>query len=126
MLEGQLSSGLVAALNELPGFVAIKHNDARTAGIPDISLTGLGRTSWIEVKRGKLTSRSLQRLTLHRLHEASGGRAFYVLYSARGTFVAPAASPKVGPPAVLLSDRPNDHEAVKRFLVGIHKEGEER
>ena len=125
MLEGQLSSGLVAALNELPGFVAIKHNDARTAGIPDISLTGLGRTSWIEVKRDKLTSRSLQRLTLHRLHEASGGRAFYVLYCARGTFIAPAASPKALE-ARLLSVRRNDHEAVKRFLVGIHKEGEER
>jgi hypothetical protein len=70
--EAYLKGRLVRAFREdLPGCVVFRHEDMRTAGIPDISVTWHGRTRWIEVKLDRPGSRSkvtaIQRLTLERL-----------------------------------------------------------
>ena len=81
MNESTIKSALVKTLRlALPGFVVIRHEDRFTAGVPDISVTGHGLTSWWEVKfaNPRLHSRDVQRLTALRL--ASAGVCFYVVY----------------------------------------------
>jgi len=64
----------------MPGCAVLKHNDASTTGIPDLSVTWQGRTAWIEVKYDRPTARAkvsaLQKLTLRRL---GGYLAWYAL-----------------------------------------------
>jgi len=64
----------------MKGFVALRHEDVRTAGIPDLSLTGHGKTSWVEVKHGTpdFDSQGIQELTMLRL--AAAGYARYLIY----------------------------------------------
>ena len=56
MRESQWTQKLKKALEAaLPGSVVLKHNDAITGGIPDLSITSFeagpyARTTWIEVK----------------------------------------------------------------------------
>ena len=83
--ETSLSSQLRATLKELlpPDGVIFKHSDYATAGIPDFSVTGYGRTVWVEVKLvdmdEKFRQRGLQHDTAQRLFIA--GRCYYVVYS---------------------------------------------
>jgi len=67
--ETQARAKLVKALREtLPeGTVVLRHEDIRTAGIPDISVSLLGRTLWIEVKAEPYKLRGIQHETLRRL-----------------------------------------------------------
>lgn len=82
-LEGQLTQELVRALRKkLPNSVVFKHADGITYGIPDISVTWLGSTTWLEVKRGRVEGRIIQNRTLQNLEEQ--GNAFYILYVASG------------------------------------------
>lgn len=81
----------------LPGSVIIKHSDAMVAGIPDLSVTWQGVTTWLEVKHdvGKIITREIQRWMVKRL--ATQGRCFYVVYRDRAkegprTFVIDGAS----------------------------------
>jgi hypothetical protein len=88
MKEGEVTRDLVKHLRKsMPGSVIFKHADMITAGIPDISVTGYGRTIWLEIKiskNGKFKSTNLQDESMRKL--AMAGRAFYVLYdSATGT-----------------------------------------
>ena len=79
--ESQLKSKLMELIRDgLPGFVAIRHEDVRRAGIPDLSLTGYGKTSWIEIKHGTpdFDSTGIQELTMLRL--AAAGYARYLVY----------------------------------------------
>ncbi|MCR4301824.1 MAG: hypothetical protein NUV51_09460 [Sulfuricaulis sp.] len=79
--ESLLKSALVRTLKEqLPGFIVLRHEDVRTSGIPDISVTGGGRTSWIEVKHATphLETRGIQELTCLRL--AGAGFCRYLVY----------------------------------------------
>lgn len=64
----------------LPTFKTLRHEDVRTCGIPDLSTTGLGRTSWLEVKHGtpKFDSIGVQEVTMLQL--AGAGFARYVIY----------------------------------------------
>lgn len=78
-------SGLRSALMRevklvLPGFTALRHEDVRTSGIPDLSLTGLKRTTWWEFKHGTpdFDSTDIQELTMLRL--AAAGYARYVIW----------------------------------------------
>lgn len=63
-----------------PAAVVFKHNDLRTGGIPDASVTFSGATVWIEFKRGKPTLTEIQKRTMQRLHVASAGRAIVIVF----------------------------------------------
>lgn len=79
--ESVLKSALMQTIKaQLPDFIAIRHEDVRTSGTPDISLTGLRRTAWIEVKHGtpRFESTGIQELTMLRL--ARAGFARYLIY----------------------------------------------
>jgi hypothetical protein len=79
MKESTLVTQLKKALmTGLPGAVVFKHHDAITAGIPDLSVTWRGSTTWLEVKYNTTRIRPLQHNTLLRLERQ--GRAFYVIY----------------------------------------------
>jgi hypothetical protein len=62
----------------LTGCVALRHEDRFTSGIPDISVTLHGRTSWWEAKVTPVVSKSIQELTMLRL--AAAGYARYVVW----------------------------------------------
>jgi len=79
--EATLVKELEKALKtEMPGCAVQKHNDASTAGIPDLSVTWRGRTAWVEVKydrpKARATVSALQKLALRRL---GGYLAWYAL-----------------------------------------------
>ena len=79
--ESSLKSGLMKELKaHLPGFVALRHEDMRSAGIPDLSLTGCARTTWWEFKYGmpSFKGSGIQELTMLRL--AAAGYARYVVW----------------------------------------------
>lgn len=49
--ESDLKSDLVAAWGKLhPSWPILRHEDVRSCGIPDISITGNGTTLWVEAK----------------------------------------------------------------------------
>ena len=78
-LEAQLTRELILTIKKtLPGSIVFKHSDRITFGIPDVSVTWMGTTTWIEVKRGRLSGRKIQQRTLQRLGMQS--LAFYVVY----------------------------------------------
>jgi len=82
MTEATLKAGLVKALRqEMPWWVVIRHEDRFRSGVPDLSLTGNGRTSWWEVKFANpyFESKGIQHLTLLQL--AKEGVARYLIYS---------------------------------------------
>jgi len=81
MKESDLSRALVKVLRAgMPDGVVFKHADTITAGIPDISVTWHGVTSWLEIKHAhpSIIDRGIQALTLKQLGAA--GRAHYVIY----------------------------------------------
>lgn len=81
MNEADCKGSFVKALREaLPHFVVFRHEDHFTHGLPDISVTGNGRTSWIEAKYANpsFKSKGIQNLNMRRL--AKAGIAFYVVF----------------------------------------------
>ena len=82
-IEGNEDGLTTALLRELktrcPRLEVLHHRDI-TAGIPDLSITGYGRTTWWELKHARPTFKScgIQRLRCRRL--AAGGVCLYVLY----------------------------------------------
>src|SRR5436190_24188333 len=91
MTEASVTQDLLRHLKDvLRGAVVFKICDRFTTGIPDICVTYKGRVTWLEVKLLKKGSRletcspALQRLTMRNLHRESQGRAWYVVYDARG------------------------------------------
>lgn len=81
MSEKSLVESLVRiARRELKGFVVFKHADRFTHGVPDISSTGSGKTTWWEVKHADPTfdSPGIQELTMKRLDAA--GYARYIIF----------------------------------------------
>jgi hypothetical protein len=80
--EGALKSTLVKKLREAaPHFVVIRHEDTSRSGVPDISVSGNGKTTWWEVKYGKPSWKSMgiQELTLKRLAKVSYAR--YIVFT---------------------------------------------
>ena len=67
---------------QLPQSVVIKHADAVTAGIPDLSVSWNHKTTWLEVKvsrnGGPLRDREVQRLSLRRMGTAAS--CYYVIF----------------------------------------------
>lgn len=85
-------SGLKAALLkemrlQLPGFVIQAHADGLRSGVPDWSVDGNGRTSWLEFKHATpdFSSRGIQELTMLRLAAASYARYVVWWENAQGT-----------------------------------------
>jgi len=83
MNESTLTSALMHKLREqLRGYECFRHPASylSQAGIPDVSITGYGRTTWLEVKFAKpsIRSRGIQDQTMLRL--AGAGRAYYIIY----------------------------------------------
>ena len=81
MREGDLTRKLVAHLRkELPKAVVLRHVDAVTAGVPDVSVTLCGRTTWLEVKHVNPHERhgAVQALMCQRLGKA--GHCYYVYF----------------------------------------------
>lgn len=69
MTESQFQSKLRRALQaRLPKAVIWKHNDRFTAGIPDLSVTHEGRTTWLELKVNQRAVTLLQQIMLKRVH----------------------------------------------------------
>ena len=82
MTEADLKRELKAALLAMmPGGFAVRHEDRFTAGVPDLSWTWNGRTTWIEIKKDTEPT-AVQRAVLARLGFASGGRAIWIDYRA--------------------------------------------
>jgi hypothetical protein len=78
---------LVSSLSDifrltLKGYIVFKHHDQFTHGVPDLSVTGVGRTSWLECKYANpdFKSEGIQELTMLRLAATSFAR--YVIYDA--------------------------------------------
>ena len=83
--EAKLKTKLVEHLRKMyPGYVVLRHEDRFTFGIPDISVTGHGRTSWWEAKHANPDFESLgyQELTMLRL--SAGGYARYIIWEEIG------------------------------------------
>jgi hypothetical protein len=85
MNERQLCVKLHERFKELnTPFVWKRHEDGTTAGIPDISVDGLRRTTWWEVKHASpdFSSFGLQELMMLRL-ATHAWAAFYIIYETR-------------------------------------------
>lgn len=81
MTEADLKRHLVKTIvSTLPNAVVLNHTGAMHAGIPDLSVTWNGHTTWWEVKHAHPTiaSRGVQDLMMTRLSKT--GTAFYVIY----------------------------------------------
>lgn len=80
--ETQLKSKLTKALREsLNNAVIFRHEDQFTSGVPDISITWKGYTTWLEVKLAKpaIRGKGVQKHTMQML--AENGRCWYVVYT---------------------------------------------
>lgn len=88
MTERYVTERLMEQFKQLPEWEVIKHADKFTSGIPDMSVSGNGRTSWLELKllkRGELAVNAVepaQRITCCRLERATGGRCWVIVYRA--------------------------------------------
>jgi hypothetical protein len=81
MTEKDLKDQLVKHLRlRIPRAVVLRHEDKNTAGIPDITVTYMGHTVWLEVKFANpyIVSRGLQNFTCRRL--AAQGVCWYIIY----------------------------------------------
>lgn len=85
MTEATLTSALTKTIRGyLVGSVVFKHADRFTAGVPDLSVTWMHRTAWVEVKLISaigILSTGIQRHTLMTLAKTSQF-VWYVLYVA--------------------------------------------
>lgn len=84
MTEADLKDQLVAHLRaEFRGAVILRHEDKGTAGIPDLSFTWLGKTTWIEAKFANpyVRGKGLQDLICMRL--AAAGNCWYVVWEVK-------------------------------------------
>ena len=84
-----------------PGDVWLRHEDVRTAGVPDISITGGGRTLWVEGKMAmadgiSFKARGVQMRTCDRL--AKAGLCALVLWGASESWwvVDPRTAEQIG------------------------------
>ena len=94
MNEATLKRALVKAIKTtMPGVVVFRHEDQFTAGIPDISVTWAGITTWWEVKYSPIgrnsTVTKLQGYTLDQLsRQSTAGLITYAETKRAGRSVA--------------------------------------
>jgi len=129
-LKAKLTKTLRASLNNA---VIFRHEDQFTSGVPDISVTWEGFTTWLEVKLAKPTIRGkgIQKYTAQTL--AENGRCWYVVYLVEKAMIGCISLHStyiVNPKAVIAGDwmlSPNfvvgfNHEFVADFIRRTHYE----
>lgn len=85
--EHDLAKRIMPALKkrlEPRGFIVLKHNDRRTAGIPDISVTGNTFTSWWELKvngENGIVDTDLKRQLMLKFAMSSFSASYVILHS---------------------------------------------
>lgn len=107
----------------VPGFVILAHQDLVTGGIPDLSLSGYGRTTWWEVKHSvdrKFDTKGIQELTCLRLAAASYCR--YIIYVEKNglkqtLIIHPRNLKTLDPEDSCIGF---DHKWVVNFMRGVH------
>ena len=87
MTEATLKSALVRQLKLIPYSLVLRHEDKITSGIPDISFTRGGRTTWWECKfaNPSFKSKGIQDLTMKKLGRF--GLAFYIVWTPTEVFI---------------------------------------
>ena len=130
--EQTLKRGLMAALRRhLPQAVAIRHEDRYTHGIPDLSLSLGGATSWWELKYADplLKTKGIQQYLCARLAHTS--RCQYIIYQ-RGIPSGPNRRPRqirIVPPSeidhwqragLVVEDGSFDQYNVVAYLARVH------
>lgn len=102
MNEGTLKNQLVKRLeDDMPGAVVLRHEELFRSGIPDMSVTWNGKTTWWEAKLADPNPRGkgIQKLTASRLAEQ--GRCYYIIWVASP---GPKRTLIVEPKHVLIGD----------------------
>jgi len=129
MNERSLTSGLMLVLGVMfPRAEIIKHSDRFTSGIPDLSVTNAGLTTWIEVKyvrRGsslRAEVSPIQLLRCRRLARATRDRCWFIAYyehPRRVCLVTPStlAACKTGEPIPAHESEGFDHSIVKKVIA---------
>jgi hypothetical protein len=103
---------------ELVGAVVIKHSEGFTSGVPDVSVTWQGKTSWWEFKHGATLkwANGLQQLTCRRL--AAAGVCHVVFYSdVNGIKTTQILTPDE---TIVASVENFDHRFILGFVKVIH------
>lgn len=126
MKEDKPKSELTLLLRqELIGFVIFRHEDKSTYGVPDTSVTGKGKTSWLEIKLANpdFKSHGQQELTMRRLANA-GHYARYIIYEMDSDG---AKRTRIVHPKDLANWRTVDfwagfdHQSVLEHIRGVHE-----
>lgn len=120
-LESQLTAALKKHLINALGGVVFKHADAITAGIPDLSVTWNGHTSWVEVKRGKgVKTRGVQAYTLRQL--SAEGSCWVVQYTEEVTRIWRPAHVDPEHWTLVSEVAGTNHTHVVDFIRGVHSD----
>lgn len=127
MTESELTKRLKKRIKErLPRAIVLKHADRFTAGIPDMSITLNGDTSWWEIKHitkpGPAESRGIQNLTAMNL--ALEGICWYIVFesSVAGHFWY-VVEPRFVTVSVLKatwSGAKHDYDAIVDVIAKVH------
>jgi hypothetical protein len=127
--EADLKAQLMKAVRDTLPVLALRPEDRRTSGIPDIILIGKKMSSWWEVKHCNplLKDQELQRLNMKRLaHELSA--AYYILYEDRGslsqTIIVEPSRLDDWRTDPLLCYEGHNHRAVVQFMKLVHEGGQ--
>lgn len=115
MTESTVRATLVKKLRQYKDWIVLRHEDHYTSGIPDISVTGNGITSWWETKYQKgfsLLNKGIQQYTLEQL--AKYGYAHYIIYTPEQVAIV---NPSLSDPQIFPGI---NHTEVVNFIRGVH------
>lgn len=123
-MESDPCRALVSHLRtSLTGYLVFRHEDRAASGIPDISVTGFGKTSWWEVKLADPTFDQTGLKHYRMCQLAGAGLAYYIIFEEHTTREATFI---VRPQ--LLSQWRNgeywpgfDYAAVEQFMRRLHQ-----
>lgn len=118
MNENELKRNLVEAIKEtLPGATVLPHQDVRTNGIPDLSITWKGRTVWVEVKYDRPKTKSkLEAIQLVMLKRLGGILVTYVQERDGSKRIEVKDFKEAGKFAIIEQARGFDHRGLARHL----------
>lgn len=108
----------------LPGWEIIRIEDIFTHGIPDITFTGRGKTTWVEAKYGT-PSFKVKGIQKHKMQKlALAGSAFFLVYWEKGgirrTYIVPPKDIDLDPSEWTNFTEGFDHKWVLKYLWGLH------
>lgn len=123
MKESEICSRLVKHLRTVfRQAVVFKHADQFTAGVPDISFTFHGRTTWLELKHAKPSVQDTGLQAANMLRLANAGQAYYVIFDQQmdQTFIVEPQNLKTWRSNYTAHANGYNYEAVANFLSNIH------